>query len=440
MSRDVCTTEDPADGEDPERNVISETIREAIDKKKRQQEKEIEDYKAQKERELKHYEQELIKETLEREDDISKNTTDNGEAMSREHQAQSPAIKDFGEVDGFRDTIKSDSSRTRDVGSIETATIESLVASSETPSVNIQDEVREEKGDVTPRVLPSINAERLEERSIQLDATARDNASYLSSSAIDKPALPHPSFPDLESLQEPLSSSAPLLDDSRSTHYRSDSSASNISITSLRSSMRDPKQPKSPKRVQFSLGNDVVSPSTSPVVTRKSVSRDAGMNGGESVENVLDWGKKPRRKKKNRRKERGSGTDGEEDLPRGRQVKDGLEDLGLSERRGFVSLVEGWTQSIPMAIAPIPASTATMASKTDGFGKNKRIDDDDLFTFDEDLDTGTTKSSTNATSADENLFDEEDDDPSKNQLHGTSPHAGSLPIEIKFPERRDAGG
>ena len=51
-------------------------------------------------------------------------------------------------------------------------------------------------------------------------------------------------------------------------HRRSSSARSDTSLTSLRSSLRDPRQPRSPKRVLFSIDNTVVSPNSSPVARR----------------------------------------------------------------------------------------------------------------------------------------------------------------------------
>ncbi|MCJ1405005.1 hypothetical protein MMC11_008231 [Xylographa trunciseda] len=91
----------------------------------------------------------------------------------------------------------------------------------------------------------------------------RELSAALSSSA----TLPATTYNPLHSptTASKLSNSAPrprLLDQRRS------SSKSDISITSLRSSLRQPKSPRSPKHVLFAIDNTVLSPSTSPVVYR----------------------------------------------------------------------------------------------------------------------------------------------------------------------------
>ena len=62
-----------------------------------------------------------------------------------------------------------------------------------------------------------------------------------------------------------LSNSAPR---PRLLGQRRSSSRSDSSITSLRSSLRQPKSPRSPKHVLFAIDNTVLSPSTSPVAHR----------------------------------------------------------------------------------------------------------------------------------------------------------------------------
>lgn len=93
---------------------------------------------------------------------------------------------------------------------------------------------------------------------------ARATDTQLSSSA----TLPATSFSSLHSPLQNTSFSASI---PRPTvlQGRRPSSRSDMSITSLRSSLRQPKSPKSPKHVLFSIDNLVLSPSTSPVLQRK---------------------------------------------------------------------------------------------------------------------------------------------------------------------------
>lgn len=91
----------------------------------------------------------------------------------------------------------------------------------------------------------------------------RDRPTVLSSSA----TLPATTYDPLHSPPRPseMSNSAPrprLLDQRRS------SSRSDISITSLRSILRQAKSPRSAKHVLFAIDNIVMSPSTSPITHR----------------------------------------------------------------------------------------------------------------------------------------------------------------------------
>ncbi|MCJ1431942.1 hypothetical protein MMC27_001298 [Xylographa pallens] len=91
----------------------------------------------------------------------------------------------------------------------------------------------------------------------------RELSVTLSSSA----TLPATTYNPLHSptISSQLSNSAPR---PRLLEQRRSSSRSDISITSLRSSLRQPKTPRSPKHVLFAIDNTVLSPSTSPVVYR----------------------------------------------------------------------------------------------------------------------------------------------------------------------------
>ncbi|MCJ1336849.1 hypothetical protein MMC09_002127 [Bachmanniomyces sp. S44760] len=87
----------------------------------------------------------------------------------------------------------------------------------------------------------------------------------------------------------PLSASVPRR---TSLHNRRSSSLSNSSIQSLRSSLRDPRTPRSPKHVLFSIDNTVVSPSASPVFVRKG-SMIGSVEGGRQqptfISGLRDW-------------------------------------------------------------------------------------------------------------------------------------------------------
>ena len=193
--------------------------------------------------------------------------------------------------------------------------------------------------------------------------------------------------------------------------------------------MKDPKTPKSPKRVLFSIEDGVVSPSTSPTLSRK-----AAAGGNDATESILSFAKRTTRekKKKNRRKERGDGD-------RGRRGRN--EGLGNQEQTiEPAAQSQSWTKPIPMGRgrdAHTNEITTDDTAALDDFETVDQKDGDDMFAFDEDLtDSGVAKPSETKEELDL------DDDVNVKALAeaGTSPHAGSLPIEIKWPGRRDSGG
>ncbi|MCJ1283809.1 hypothetical protein MMC26_003140 [Xylographa opegraphella] len=94
-----------------------------------------------------------------------------------------------------------------------------------------------------------------------LASRRRERSVTLSSSA----TLPATTYNPLHSppVSSKLSNSAPR---PRLLEKRRSSSRSDISITSLRSSLRQPKTLRSPKHVLFAIDNTVLSPSTSPAI------------------------------------------------------------------------------------------------------------------------------------------------------------------------------
>ncbi|KAL9127199.1 MAG: hypothetical protein Q9217_003872 [Psora testacea] len=414
--------------------------------KRRQLEKEIEDFKSQKEHEYKEYERKLREEGLVSDREGHPRSEEDDRATSTRIREQSPAQR-------HRETNNKDrngSSAKRESKSFPTARQELSDVFGGFPGPPYRSQRygkrREWEGVFTPEYLPLIDGqsnghvqysqEDASPSTPSKGATGPPASNLSLTATVSRSSLYTPLL-TLSSPHAQLSSSAPPHEDSQDTHHRSDSSASNISVASLRSSMKGPNQLRSPKRVLFSLGDNVVSPSTSPVMARRSANGKTTANRAEGLENVLDWGQNGRGKR-NRRKQRSSSADGEEG--RGRQGREALEDIGVSESRGFVSLVEGWTKTVPIpkALTTNPATLTTATSN--GFENAEKIDDDDLFTFDEDLDASSPKKPANNDPADGNMFDEGEDDHAKESLPGTSPHAGSLPIEIKWPGRKDARG
>ena len=302
------------------------------------------------------------------------------------------------------------------------------------------EEARDFEGVFTPEYLGLIDVkDKKHGKSSGFTHDRSDQKTQLSSSVTLHPPLIFPwSSSPTQSFK--VSSSAPEHHSPVKTHHRSDSANSTLSVQSLRSSMKDPKTPKSPKRVLFSIEDGVVSPSTSPSLNRKDRAASAGE--GNAPESLLSFAKRTSRekKKKNRRKERGDGDRG-----RRRDDPEGLEGLGLTENRGFSPLEqEVSTTALPSLQVPDAhtneTTTAGKPSPSDEFEPVISPDGDDMFAFDEDLTARSAPKSPEI--KDELELEEEADVTSSKALDelGTSPHAGSLPIEIKWPERRASGG
>ena len=246
---------------------------------------------------------------------------------------------------------------------------------------------------------------------------ARHNSSAMLSSSAETTHPPMTS-PPLQPAR-PLSSSVPP---ENPLHHRSDSSRSDNSVASLRSSLRDPKQPRSPKRVLFSIDDTLVSPSTSPVAQRsttKSITKPAEFNdvarGFGKFEIVRNWN--------------GSG------LAVNKSETNGADSASAGVQ------AEGWNASLLTFGRTAESKSSNTPPSAGGADDFEHLDSDDLFTFDEDMGrTGESKPQ------EPDLGDEYDEDlevdekKGKDSLTGSSPHAGSLPIEIKWAGRREGRG
>ena len=272
------------------------------------------------------------------------------------------------------------------------------------------------KGLFTPTYLPLLNAPRRnssprveEAGQVSEDKTAateteQSTANFSSSSTFpnshisSSPSPPH---------TRPFSASVPR----QPSHRRRTSSRSDISI-SLRSSLRDPNQTRSPKRVLFSLDNDVVSPSTSPIVQRSKpdgeahlvqrVSQPFGNFGPAAVGNFGD---------------------------------NSPDTVQSNTAPVVTSSTKGGTIGSDIHI---PSSTRLLeihdTSPTTGGDDFERIDaDDELFTFDEDMNSVEAIVESKHNSEDD--WGTDDGERIGEPMTASSPHAGSLPIEIKWPQR-----
>lgn len=245
----------------------------------------------------------------------------------------------------------------------------------------------------------------------------RDSATALSSSA----TFPTSVFSTSTSPQisRQFSASVP---GKQMPHHGASSSRSDISISNLRSSLRDPRQPHSPKRVLFSIDNVVVSPSTSPIAQRKNSTAQAQPVELNNVPQSF------------------------EKIALGKTKKDshGLTswDAGLSSALRKVKLA---TPSAKGAAQLDLRGSRPQSPKERGTSiLNEGEDDDfesvtyedDLFIFDEDV----RLRAPDDTEKGGNDFESEDEDGGNAKaITSSSPHAGSLPIEIKWPAKRDLG-
>ncbi|KAL8806718.1 MAG: hypothetical protein Q9182_001115 [Xanthomendoza sp. 2 TL-2023] len=285
------------------------------------------------------------------------------------------------------------------------------------------------QGLFTPNYLPLLSGLQQDRQDDVPDTTSTRRDQITSS---DKPVLS--SAPALSDLRAPLSGNAPATSASSqhlsssdprkmSMAERRSSSRSDTSVSSRRSSIRDRKQPRSPKRVLFSIDNVVVSPSTSPTMQRKANASKKDGNSGRSVVIPSD-----------------------PTMP---------EDIGHQNQRFSVQPRGSSGQASRTALTNIPSSKAHVNSGQlpfypaapmvnsspsmggDGFEHVRGGDDDDLFAFDEDV-LYRDEPSGNDGGSDEIREDELDND--VEVLPTSSPHAGSLPIEINWPGRKEPRG
>ncbi|KAI4174263.1 MAG: hypothetical protein LQ343_002401 [Gyalolechia ehrenbergii] len=252
------------------------------------------------------------------------------------------------------------------------------------------------------------DAEAILQSGRQGQESASNNAATVSGSAPSKPTNPRH-----------LSSSDPR---KMSMSARRSSSRSDTSVSSLRSSIRDPKQTRSPKRVLFSIDNVVVSPSTSPTLQRKiNAWRKSGSDQfqapatmSERVEVIPPYSSSWRRD------------------PSGQSSKTALTNIPTTSGH-----VNGSNKAHhPAAQIRRPSTSPSMGG--DGFEHIRAEEDDDLFPFDEDLRYQDQEPQEDQ-AGEEELRDKELQN-AHEDLSTSSPHAGSLPIEIKWPGMKDPRG
>lgn len=258
-------------------------------------------------------------------------------------------------------------------------------------------------------LLEAVNLERKES-----STPKRSAAGVLSSSAEyhNQPTSSPPPPP-----ARPLSASVPQ---GESLGHRRSSSNPGDNMGNRRSSLRNPKEPRSPKRVLFSINDTVVSPSTSPVAQRSnpsSSSKTIRLDGGSQKNDSFEFIK--------------AKQDNVSPVDKSATATASLLGTSFSPSSG------SWKSGI----SPFRWAYESENRKTSplvGGDDFEHLDrDDDLFAFDEDLDIVNSRKvkeedRQNANSAEEVVIEDVE---SQKTMVGGSPHAGSLPIEIKWSGR-----
>lgn len=256
---------------------------------------------------------------------------------------------------------------------------------------------------IGPRMSPSTQTRSNAEPSL-----LRDSPSLISSQAAKPPMM-------ISSSASPENPHSFLVNTPQEeSHLRRSSSRSDTSIASLRSSLRDPKHPRSSKRVLFSIDNVVVSPSTAPIKQRtNSIPRVQS----SELDNI---------------------PQGFEKIAAG-TIKGEIQDSGGLIRS---NLRKSKSNSPPADSATLYKSRPFRRSSNLKGGVSfiagddfETVDyEDDLFTFDEDIGIGELE---HADKNHGNFGSDEEEEEKKDADVSSSPHAGSLPIEIKWPVRQD---
>ena len=257
--------------------IQPESLRDALHRKRRSLDQEIAMFTAQKEKEYREFETRLrgtqqtmeggsltLRDVIDSKDGALKGGID---SIRVRHGQKSPRMQDHGGLDSSKHAHTA-ATASPDSTAPPTAKPVPSHLSGSSPRHREHDF----QGLFTPTYLPLLEAgsQGLELDRPAISALSRkpgvvfptipNPTTPLSSSATTFSAVDHASYSPTQS--GPLSASAP-----RPRSHRS-SSRSDTSVTSLRSILRDLKQPHSPKHVLFSIDNVVVSPSTSPLARR----------------------------------------------------------------------------------------------------------------------------------------------------------------------------
>ncbi|KAL2047294.1 hypothetical protein N7G274_001314 [Stereocaulon virgatum] len=241
----------------------------------------------------------------------------------------------------------------------------------------------------------------------------RGNVAGLSSSAeYHHPPMTSPPAPPAR----PLSASVPkeeLLGNCRSL-------SSGPDIANRRSSLRNKKEPRSPKRVLFNIDDTVVSPSTSPVAQRSQLTTPTQSLNPASSSGIDDSFQIVKNKQ-------GRITPTNNDLAMPSLLSNSFTGTAAS----------GWKSDISPLQRAYESENKNKHPLLMGGDDFEHIDrDDDVFAFDEELEVkDKAPACEKKDGVDSDREGEGSEVENQDTLIGSSPHAGSLPIEIKWPGR-----
>ena len=193
-------------------------------------------------------------------------------------------------------------------------------------------------------------------------------------------------------------------------------SSSGTDIVNRRSSLRNKKEPRSPKRVLFNIDNTVVSPSTSPIAQRaNSTTLTKASRGSESNDSFQMVQNKQER----------ISPANDTTMP------------SLLSTSFIGTAANGWRSDMSPMRWAYESESKNRNSPLMGGDDFEHVDrDDDMFAFDEELEVkGKAPAGDKKAGVDFDREDEKDKAESQDTLMGGSPHAGSLPIEIKWSAR-----
>ncbi|KAL8949675.1 MAG: hypothetical protein Q9222_004236 [Ikaeria aurantiellina] len=410
-------------------------LAEALERRKKQIYREIAEYTAEKEKEFRKFEKRLRSEKRDAERQKILQVEREGEKAeqkrrgSRDLLAVSPEATKGDERRGTDENSDGRANGVRFLGAVEIPPDDDTGqgrGKSEDQQPFHEREV-EFQGLFTPSFMPLLSGNNQEQEYEKENANPIISRPQAASRPEQKRASSALAVSDTQDCildSEPLTPADPR---KMSMSARRSSSRSDTSVSSLRSSLRDRKQARSPKRVLFSIDNVVVSPSTSPTMQRKlnSARKNKTSNGSNDLVSQLE----------------------STDITQSSREVSGsssvwrLDPAGKTSRPSLTNIPTTNDHTAGNGNKPAhPAAWMTSTSPSmggDGFEHIRREEDDDLFAFDEDIKFADKE-------GEEDNGDEEirDEDLEKNleELPTSSPHAGSLPIEIRWPGRKDPRG